>query len=64
MRGIIYWFSGSGNFYRVKAIMELWMKRNCLLSPKRKFKLKSMTETISIYTRNVAVIINDGPGSH
>jgi hypothetical protein len=61
MRGILNWFSGADNFYRVKAVIESVMRRSCLLTLKRKFKLKSMAETIGIYTKDVAIIIKDKP---
>ena len=59
MRGILSWFSGANNFYKVKGVMESIMRRSCLLTLKRKFKLKSMAEAISIYTKDVTIQIKD-----
>ena len=59
MRGILNWFSGADNFYKVKGVMESVMRRSCLLTLKRKFKLKSINEAINIYTKDVAIIIKD-----
>lgn len=59
MQGILYWFSGADNFYRVKGVMESVMRRSCLLTLKRKFKLKSINQTISIYTKDVAIVVKD-----
>lgn len=61
MRGILNWFSGADNFYRVKGVMESIMRRSCLLTLKRKFKLKSMAEVKSVYTKDVVLVIKDKP---
>lgn len=59
MRGILNWFSGADNFYRVKGVMEWIMRRSCLLTLKKKFKLKSLAEVISIYTTDVSIVIEN-----
>jgi Type II intron maturase len=59
MREILNWFSGVDNFFRIKGIMESVMRRSCLLTLKRKFKLKSMSEAISVYTKNISITTNN-----
>jgi retron-type reverse transcriptase len=56
MLGILNWFSGADNFFRVKGILESILRRSCLLTLKRKFKLKSISEAKSIYTMDLTII--------
>lgn len=50
MLKILNWFSGADNFSRVKGIIESIIKRSCLLTLKKKFKLRNITEVINIYS--------------
>jgi Type II intron maturase/Reverse transcriptase (RNA-dependent DNA polymerase) len=56
MLGILNWFSGADNFSRVKGILESILRRSCLLTLKRKFKLKNISEAKSIYTMDLTII--------
>lgn len=59
MQEILSWFSGVDNFCKVKNVVESIMRRSCLLTLKRKFKLKSIAEAINIYTKNVSIVSNN-----
>jgi Type II intron maturase len=53
--GTLNWFSGSDNFQKVKSVVESILRKSCLLTLKRKFKMKSIQQALDIYGRNVAV---------
>lgn len=44
IRQILSWFSGSDNFFKVKGIMESIMRQSCLLTLKKKYRLKNIAE--------------------
>lgn len=53
--GTLSWFSGADNFQKVKSVIEHILRKSCLLTLKRKFKMKSFQQAYDIYGRDVAV---------
>jgi hypothetical protein len=61
MQKILNWFSGASNFSKIKGIIESIMRHSCLLTLKKKFKLKNIAEAKSIYTANVNLASKNKP---
>jgi hypothetical protein len=55
IRGILSRFAGADNCLRVMKIVESIIKRSCLLTLQKKFKLKNIKAILDVYTKNVAV---------
>lgn len=53
MHGTLTWFSGAENFNNVKSIVENILRKSCILTLKRKYKIDSITDTIKIFSEDV-----------